>query len=315
MEASKFQDYLGAILILLVALPSAVLADEEFERLVIFGDSLSDSGNAFVLTGEVSVPPYLLVPEAPYARGGMHFSNGQTWVERLAKKLKLVPNSRPVFRGQKKAANYAIGGARARSTGSTDLSTQVGLYLTNVNYDASDDDTLYVVFIGGNDIRDAITALATDPTGATSLSILTDAINSIQGNIQALAAAGAEHFMIANAPDLGVVPAVRLQGIVVQGFASFLSESFNANLAQVLGLIEEPLDIEIENLDIFTLINQVVANPAAFGMVNAQDPCINPGQIEQPTCSNARQYLFWDGIHPTAAGHQIIARDALRVID
>ena len=74
------------------------------------GDSLSDPGNAFALTGEQSVPPYdtldpFLVPSAPYARGGHHLSNGATWVEQLGKTLKVNksvvnPGSSPASRAR-----------------------------------------------------------------------------------------------------------------------------------------------------------------------------------------------------------------------
>ncbi|MCK7509526.1 MAG: hypothetical protein MZV70_39475 [Desulfobacterales bacterium] len=52
-------------------------------QFVVFGDSLSDPGNAFVLLRETEVAPFELIPDAPYARGGLHFSNGETWVEQL----------------------------------------------------------------------------------------------------------------------------------------------------------------------------------------------------------------------------------------
>ena len=70
-----------------VSVPGAAAAP--FGRIVAFGTSLSDSGNAFALRGGANTPPDylldpLLVPNAPYARGGHHFSNGATWVEQLA---------------------------------------------------------------------------------------------------------------------------------------------------------------------------------------------------------------------------------------
>ena len=66
-----------------------------FDRMVVFGTSLSDPGNAYALTGWLSRPPYdtldsLLVPDAPYARGGHHFSNGATWVEQYARSIGLA---------------------------------------------------------------------------------------------------------------------------------------------------------------------------------------------------------------------------------
>ena len=54
-----------------------------YSSLVVFGTSLSDSGNAFALRGGTNTPPDynlnpLLIPSAPYMRGGHHFSNGPT---------------------------------------------------------------------------------------------------------------------------------------------------------------------------------------------------------------------------------------------
>src|SRR5262249_14934176 len=91
--------------------------------LVVFGDSLSDPGNAFALVGGTNTPPdysqdFFLVPDQPYARGGHHFTNGSTWIELLARSRGLAANANPAFRGANPgAANYAIGGARARDDG------------------------------------------------------------------------------------------------------------------------------------------------------------------------------------------------------
>src|SRR5215211_4626435 len=101
---------------------SAVSAQQRapYSAMIVFGTSLSDSGNAFALRGGTNTPPDygldpLLVPGAPYARGGHHFSNGATWVEQLARSLGLAPSVRPAFRGSSaRATNYAVGGARAR---------------------------------------------------------------------------------------------------------------------------------------------------------------------------------------------------------
>ena len=66
-----------------VTLTVPVSAKAPFGGIVVFGTSLSDPGNAFALRGGTNTPPDydidpLLVPSAPYARGGHHFSNGAT---------------------------------------------------------------------------------------------------------------------------------------------------------------------------------------------------------------------------------------------
>ena len=91
------------------------------ERLVVFGDSLSDPGNAFALLGTNNTPPdwsvdAFLVPDRPYAKGGHHLSNGATWIEQLARPLGLARSVRPALRGGG-ATNYAFSGCASPGRG------------------------------------------------------------------------------------------------------------------------------------------------------------------------------------------------------
>jgi len=288
-----------------------VQAGQRIQDMVVFGDSLSDPGNAYSLLGEQSLPPYLLVPEAPYAIGGHHFTNGQTWAEQLAHELGVA--SGPAFSPATGFNNYAIGGARARSFGQIYLSMQVATYLGRNGGKASTGN-LYVVFIGGNDVRDAIESFGIDPTGELAKGILTDALASIGDNLNALAGAGARQFLILNAPDLGLVPAVHLQGQQVQQLASLLSTQFNDGLAQIVTTLQSNPVFDVKTLDIFSLVHQVVAQPQENDFINVTDACITPGVIEQALCANPDKYLFWDGIHPTRKGHDVIADAAEEIV-
>jgi phospholipase/lecithinase/hemolysin len=280
--------------------------DHERERLVVFGDSLSDPGNAFVLLREAEVPPFELIPDAPYARGGLRFSNGKTWVEQLAGMLKARPSAGPALVKPLVFSNYAVGGARARAEGLFDLSVQVNMLLADTG-GTPPADALYVVFIGSNDVRDALTALAADPSGATSFGILQQALGAIQQNLAALYAAGAREFLVPNVPNLALLPAVRLQGPVAQGAAQMLAAQFNTGLESILAGLAASPDARVVRLDVFSLLNEVVAAPAAAGLTDVEQPCIVPDTRIRPFCSNPDDYLFWDGIHPTRAGHGILA--------
>src|SRR5262245_59261603 len=155
------------VLILLV-LASLVLAPAAFAGdvagLVFFGDSLSDPGNYFVAFGTVSRAPFEPIPDAPYAIGGHHFSNGATWAEQLARELGRPASGEPALETPGVFTNYAVGRARARAGAPTfafyDLSTQVGNFLTDFGGHASAD-SVYVIWIGANDLSDALNALAT----------------------------------------------------------------------------------------------------------------------------------------------------------
>jgi len=299
-----------------VAVPTA--APSPFGRIVAFGASLSDSGNAFALKGETNTPPDymldpLLVPSAPYGRGGHHFSNGATWVEQFARSMGLAGSVRPAFLApDPTATNYAVGGARAHEDFSNvNLSTQVQAFLQQTG-GVAPPDALYTIEMGGNDIRDALVAYSTGGSGP----ILHDAITSIAVNIQTLYAAGARTFLVWRAPDVGMTPAIRRLNIISPGaayLASQLTQGFNAGLDGVVAQLAGLPGIRIVKLDAFRLLNDLVAHPVDFGLTNVTTACVTP-YVPPFTCESPDEYLFWDGIHPTKAVHAIIAAEAGSVL-
>jgi phospholipase/lecithinase/hemolysin len=283
----------------------------EFDQVVVFGDSLSDSGNTFALLGTAGTPPdYLLnpflIPAAPYARGGHHLSNGATWIEQFARPLGLAGSVRPAFQGSDPfATNYAVGAARARNEGPFNLAVQVGAFLQQFGGNAPSD-ALYVIQIGSNDVRDAL--LAGGPLQAAA--ILDAARLSISDSIKALYAAGARTFLVWNSPDIGLTPAVRILDTQIPGTAaaaSTLTQMFNAALAAELTLLSGLPGIDIVPFDAFALVSAIVATPGDFGLTNVTDACVTPNV--PPFACQPADYLFWDGIHPTEAVHAIIARE------
>jgi phospholipase/lecithinase/hemolysin len=304
--------------------PSAVFAQPAdgpskppFEKVVVFGDSLSDPGNLFVLTGQYSVRPFAPIPSAPYAIGGFHFTDGQTWVEDLSRDLRSPSGSGPALRVPHLYTNYAFGGARARAgagSAAPDLSAQVGRYFADWAGTA-DAQSLYVIWLGANDLRDAVEALASDPSGATSVGMLQAAVGSVAQNVVALWSAGARTFLIPNEPNLAVTPALAAQPPQVQAAAAQLSAAYNAGLAQaVAGLGAQLPQTTFVRLDVFTLVNSMLAAPKLYGFTNTTQPCLTFGVVVGAICSTPRDYLFWDAIHPTAAVHRVLANMAVGVL-
>jgi len=333
VHSARAKSRLFTILLAFVALvPAWATADgphRPFDRIVVFGDSLSDPGNAFALNGgqTISPPDYgmsgvtngipdviSLVPDAPYS--SRRFSNGRTWIEDFAAAVGLPQNARPAVAGalfgedDGRASNYAVGGATAADIGASQfpLSVQVNLFLSDVRGRAPAD-ALYVVEIGGNDIRAALVA---------GPGVLGLALTSVAQNIQKLYGAGARHFLVWSAPDVGRTPALqRLNTFVAPGIAAgatALSAGYNQQLQAVLQGLGALPGITIVPFDAFGLLADVQANPRRFGLVDATTACIEPNvpQFGFPSsppfrCAQQDRFFFWDGIHPTRAGHAIIA--------
>ncbi len=294
------------------------------DRIVAFGASLTDSGNSYYwlslpenqTCGTVNVPPVFtldqfLVPDGPYAIDGKyHFSNGPTWVEGFARYLALAPSVQPAFSNDnKKLTNYAVGGARAVADFPcrVNLPEQVQTYFAD--YSRTSYRTLIALEIGGNDVRDALFAGA---QGQDPAPYIEKAITSIGQNLSALYMHGARNFLVMNVPDLGKTPAVRMIPGASQG-ASLLTQVFNQNLMAVLKTINRLPGAKVKLLDVKGKLDDVVKRAEAYGFTNVTDACVRPNQTPYQ-CEVPDNYLFWDGIHPTEAMHDIVAQQAISVM-
>lgn len=321
--------------------PGWAAAQVTFDRFVVFGASVSDPGNAFALIKQQNSPPYddpalldpFLVPCAPYAVGAHHFSNGATWVEQLAKPLGLNGNVGPAFQsGGAASSNYAVGGARARAggqsqpcdgsdPGTTSATLNLGLQVDEFLRDyprGAPSDALYVLDIGGNDVRDALVAPV---VGGDPAVIIAEAVAAIDANLRRLHDAGARTFLVLDVPNIGLTPAVRALDVLipgdVAGSANVLALSFNALLSTSLAAFEQASgDVQIVRLSLYEVIADVVADKARYGLDNVDGACIKPATLSQPSfqCAAPDTYLFWDGIHPTEAGHGIVRQAAERAL-
>jgi len=323
MSIRRFSKGVLAVAAMAASMPFVASAHEwsdegrpEFDQVVVFGDSLSDPGNVFVATKQYSVRPFAPIPSAPYAIGGMHFTNGPTWAERLSRALDSRTGTGPALLAPRVYTNYAFGGARARANAvstSPGLGSQVAMYLGNAG-GVADGESLHVIWFGANDVRDALEALAIDGSGATSVGIVTSAIRAIGENVVALWSAGARTFLIPNVPNLALTPAVAAQPGPVPGLALQFSAAYNAGLAELVGQLQQLPGARVVQLDIFALLNGIVAAPLPYGIANTTQPCLTFYTVVDPICHEPRTYLFWDAIHPTTSVHKILAERAVTAL-
>ncbi|WP_449468465.1 autotransporter outer membrane beta-barrel domain-containing protein [Stenotrophomonas humi] len=292
-----------AVAIALAAVPA--LAQSPFSKTVFFGDSLTDTGY---------FRPLLMKQDPNAAIVGRFTTNpGWVWADYLADHY--GTNSQPNGNGQT-GDNYAVGGARVGvdavgQLGLTpSLKTQAAGYLA-ANGGKADANALYTVWGGPNDLFAAQAA----PAQAQAIigAAVTDQITLVGG----LKAAGAEYVLVPNLPDIGLTPMARAGG--EQGMAQGTAIAKLYNDALYGGL--KQAGIEFIPLDTFTILQEIVATPGAYGFTNvsgmactsASSLTCNPLTLVEPNANNT--YVFADGVHPTTAAHQILGEYAISVLE
>jgi phospholipase/lecithinase/hemolysin len=300
--------------------PAALQAQDakhapDYTSIVIFGDSLSDTGNVAHLTGAkygIRIPG----PDADYTDG--RFTDGAdtlppaekyfgVWIEQFAATLPAKPQIKDSLDG---GTDYAYGFATTGSgTGiftfgpSDELSVNVdniGLQITDylATHPKIDDKTLFVVWGG-----------AIDVLYATSNDDVIDAGINQTLNIQRLIDAGATQFIVPNLPPLGLVP--RLNGSTTTSVpATEASALYNDVLKGGLALLPDfnrGKHLQLSQLDVFALFYRILASPSKFLLANVTDS-------SQGVAVDPDTYLFWDDLHPTTRGHNILALTAAKVL-
>jgi len=324
----------SAKMVALLALVSTALCAQAnaFSNVYVFGDSLSDNGNLQMAPGS---------PEGTPSR----FTNGAVAAEIIAGGLgfALAPSNH--LNGAFEGTNFAVAGAKAidedgdELTPDINLPTQVNAFL-QIHGGNAPSDALYIVLIGGNDIRAAREIRATGVFAETpqerqairqaARESIRTAVESQQAQIAKLIGAGAQHVLVVNAPDIGAIPETDLvtAGLLANAqtaaqerranrlpkVATKLSAKYNRKLARKVAQLEHQTGIDIIEYDLFGFLTDQIDGAEDFGYTNTDDACIwvfsqagtpNPEcVVSAPSFPTQTTFLFWDEIHPTATAHQ-----------
>ncbi|MFP2903628.1 SGNH/GDSL hydrolase family protein [Pyxidicoccus sp. 3LFB2] len=269
--------YLLAVL-LLALVPLHASAQS---ALIVFGDSLSDSGNNGIATSGPNTTPSSQIQGV--------------WVMQLADQLGL-----PLEPSDEGGTAYARGGAVTSG-----MTAQVNSYLSA--HPTASPTALYVLWGGANDITRKAEENPFD--SAAIKASATRAVANIEGQIRALARAGAKYVLWVNMPPLHKTP-------LAQTFPFGIGEAvirpptlhFNTLWVQALARLRSEFPgLTLGGMDVYTLYSDIVSRPSAYGLTNvtgtAKGKAVNPDK-----------YLFWDDAHPTSAAHGILADEAYAMI-
>ena len=273
--------------LLLVAATAAQAAPPS--KLVIFGDSLVDAGNAFIGTGGA-----VASPAQGYFMG--RFTNGPTYVDILNQEL-FGSLTTPFLAG---GTNFAVGGARAAIPRDfpglgvvPSLPQQLGIYLSSTG-GVADPDAFYIINFGNNDVG----ALQSgDQGGLSDAQYVQTFVGNIVGSINTLTGLGARNFLVFGVPDPRDPEGVLLQ------------DSLDSALDILTPLLPGGTSLfRFDAMDFFTRVDQTRGAYGIDGDIDIDAPCIafRPVVNGQIDCSG---FFSFDGTHPVDRIHFALARE------
>lgn len=293
---------------------------QTFSSVVVFGDSLTDSGNTAESYKPLVQPLGLTVPD------GTSFTTNPDpiWAEIVAEAF-----GASAINSLAGGTNYSWGGAcvdpnvTCENTVPT-TQQQIDQHLSGAS---ADPDTLYMIWGGVNDISAVVGENQSDPQGALEGTL--NAAGAYVDQIRGLQDAGARYVVVLNLPDAGKTLNAQHAGATVAAGLSALANAYNEALDTGLGSLEHG----IIPVNAFALMNEIFEDPASYGFTNTDEIACTPGSnplrpgggIESLVCGPTdsgylsppktdETYLFADGSHPSGAVHAAVANTVISTL-
>jgi outer membrane lipase/esterase len=322
---------------LCLSLGASVASAQEFSNLVIFGDSLSDTGNiakivpAAVLATIPAGTPGLPLP--PYYN--FRFSNGPIYADTLGAKLGIASPTLDfavggAFSGK---LNETLGAASISGVNlspllsglnavtpltptpiDTSIQGQVGAYLgsgAQVSHNG-----LYVVWGGANDYFAMSAAVQAQPTLTTTqiqgivAQQVSATVTNLTTDVAALAKAGAHNFVVPMLPNLGGTPSLN-GSATTAAFGQLVTFTHNNALASSMGQLGQQMHVNVYLVDTASLFTDIQTNPAKYGVTNVSQACLTTAGV----CANPSSHVFWDSVHPTTGISQLFGQAVVATVE
>ncbi|CAN1282791.1 GDSL esterase/lipase At5g03810 [Linum perenne] len=324
-----------------------VSADPLVPSLTIFGDSVADVGNNndLITLIRANFPPYGrdFADHRPTGR----FSNGKLAIDITADFLGFTTYPPPYLSLEADnlgsvvtGLNFASGASglldqTAHLYGAVSLTKQLENYKeyrsgveSKVGTENSSDifsKGIHLLSTGTSDfiqnyyINPVLRALHTPDQFSDKL------MDSYTTFIQNLYGLGARRIGVTTLPPTGCLPAsITLFGLGSNECVEKLNwdaTSFNQKLNTTSqSLVEGLPGLKLVVFDVYNPLLNMIKKPSDSGFMEARKACCGTGVLETAfmcnamspgTCSNASEYVFWDGFHPSEAANNVLAQALL----
>lgn len=271
----------------------SAVESEKINKIVSFGDSLSDTGNVF------GASQFRFPDRSSWFLG--HFSNGFVWTEYLAKAKNL-----PVY-------NWAVGGSGGQSQFFllSGINDQIKSYLQYMdeteNYNPSN--TLFTLEFGLNDFMQF---------GRSAADVKDDFAEALVSLINS----GAKNFLLITLPDVTNAPKFQYSSHAEVEFIRSKILDMNTFIQEQVNYYTG-LGYNMTLFDTYELFERVISNPTPYGFDNATESCLSLSSFslseyfywhslrEECIRIGSDKFVFWDSLHPTTAVHQYVAEEIL----
>ena len=273
--------------------------NRKINRIISFGDSLSDSHNMF------NASQWKLPSSSTHMLG--RFTNGLTWVEYISQQFNMPLN------------NWAVGGAGGDTVKlilpglRQQIDSWVTYKSTTQNYNPQH--TLVTIWIGGNDL------ISYDRT-------VSQIIGDVNYTINILIKHGIKNILVMNLPNLTQTPLFVKKYNTTKNVEVLFNDvvEYNQQLEKLVNTIKtQYADMNIVMMDTFSIMDNILKYPAQYGFTNYNQSCleinddsamnyINPSINPRAECNNANDFVFWDILHPTTKSHKIIANEVANTL-
>lgn len=291
----------------------------------VFGDSLVDAGNALKLAewyGDLTssdLPDGAPTAELGYFQG--RFSDGYTFADLVSNKLVGLVTA-PVFPfgfddswlgvplapfasdPEGNNLNWAYGGAQIVKGDEvvSDLGDQTDAFRDAVDGRA-DSGSLYMITMGGNDVRSLVPSVEPVTGQAEATLILQRAASELHEEVADLIALGARHIVVTGVPDVGMIPQYDVNGDgVLTGDELSRSQLATSYAEQLDAMIQQQLE------QLRAAYPEADIHYVSLTDATSDNLAMLESLYGRPIDVTAdRDLLFFDQIHPNAQSHALLA--------